>query len=214
MYSSIKAEARRLFVDSRAAFNWWRREWAAPSAPAVKRRVLKRHSIPGATWVESGTYRGDTTAFLARLAGSVVSIEPDAHLYAKATRRFANDDRIKLVKGTSEEVLEEVLQALEGPVCFWLDGHFSGAGTHQSDVDTPIAWELEAIARQLPSLQPICVLVDDFREFSPVPSSGKSNYPTRQSLVEWAATSNLAWSVEHDIFIATTQVVDGHLPCE
>jgi hypothetical protein len=210
MYESIKAEARRFLVDSREALRWWRRDWAAPAAPTVKRRVLKRHSIPGATWVETGTYRGDTTAFLARLGGSVVSIEPDAHLQANATKRFADDDRIKLVKGTSEEVLEEVLQALAGPVCFWLDGHFSGAGTYRSDIDTPITQELDTIARQLPRLQPICVLVDDFREFSPVPSSGQSTYPTRQSLVEWAVANNLAWSVEHDIFIATTQSIDEH----
>lgn len=212
MYQSVKAEARQLFVDSRAAFRWWRREWAAPAAPAVKRRVLKRYSIPGATWVETGTYRGDTTAFLARLGASVVSLEPDPDLFANARRRFALNGRISLINGTSEEALESVVEDLNGPVCFWLDGHFSGAGTYQSGNDTPIAWELDVIARRIPTLQAVSVLVDDFREFPSVSSLKGSTYPTRQSLVEWAVVNDLAWSVEHDIFIATTQSLDGHSP--
>lgn len=210
MYEPIKANARRLFVDSRAALQWWRREWASPAAPSVKRRVLKRHSIPGATWVETGTYRGDTTAFLSRLGQGVVSIEPDLQLYVGASKRFANDERIRLINGTSQEVLEAVLQTLAGPVCFWLDGHFSGPGTYRSDHDTPIEFELDAIARRLSSLQPVCVLVDDFREFPPASAPGVSSYPTRHSLVEWAVANDLAWSVEHDIFIATSQTIDGH----
>lgn len=209
-YESVKAEARRLLVDNRAALQWWRRRWAAPSAPAVKRRVLARHCIPGATWVETGTYRGDTTAFLARLGESVISIEPDAQLHASATARFAGNPRVRLVRGTSEEVFDDVVADLSGPVCFWLDGHFSGNGTHQADADTPITWELEVIGRRIGSLRPLAVLVDDFREFPTGPSRGTSSYPTRQSLVEWASTHGLAWTVEHDIFAASTQGVDCH----
>jgi len=47
---------------------WRQRGYAAPSPPHVKHALLLRVGMPEETWIETGTYLGDTTALLARRA--------------------------------------------------------------------------------------------------------------------------------------------------
>ena len=52
----------RLFraLKSRSAFKAWKaRDYAAPSPGAVKEAVFRRCNLPGATWIETGTKRGE-----------------------------------------------------------------------------------------------------------------------------------------------------------
>ena len=206
----IGPHLRAQLTNGRAWLHWRQRQWAAPSTPSVKRGVLARHYIPGSAWVETGTYRGDTTAFLARLAPRVISLEPDDVLYRQARLRFEADSRVVLLNGTSESVFEQAVRSVSGPACFWLDGHYSGPGTHLAAEETPVLWELDVISRHLSRLGRVAVLVDDFREFPPRSRRQEdSRYPTREALVEWAVKHDLDWTVEHDIFIATSGPVGG-----
>ena len=177
---------------------WATRDYSMPAPAHVKRLVLARYD-QGGTWVETGTFLGDTTAFLARGNRQVVSIEPSADLAEQAQKRFANSPHVQIIKGTSEEVLEDLISELTGPVSFWLDGHFSQGPTFQGSLDTPIIEELDAIGRHLDHLHPISVLVDDVRCFDPLVDSG---YPHRRVLTEWAEKEQLNWCIEHDIFVA------------
>lgn len=206
----LRVNLRALLINARSLREWRGRQWAPPSAPLAKRGVLARHNVTSATWVETGTYRGDTTAFLATLAPLVISIEPDEKLFGEARQRFVGNRRIELLHGTSESLLEGVVSSLSGPVCFWLDGHYSGPGTFRARDDTPILWELDVISRHLDRLGPTTVLIDDFREF-PSRSSMRANsrYPARELLVEWAAAHGLFWTVEHDAFIAVSEPGDA-----
>ena len=201
------SHARSFWVDYRGRISWRLHGWDVPASPPAKRAVLKRYSLPDATWVETGTYRGDTTAFLANLSASAISLEPDDALFEKVRIRFAKEARIKILHGTSEALFAQVVENLQGPACFWLDGHYSGPGTHQSLTKTPISHELAVIAANLEELLPVVVLVDDFREF-PADAIGKadSEYPTKGFLVKWAQENNLCWTVEHDIFIAYSEL--------
>ncbi len=205
MRHRIGTHLRAQVTNGRGWLRWRRGQWSAPSAPSVKRAVLARHYIQGSTWIETGTYRGDTTAYLAKLAPRVVSIEPDDVLYRGAKRRFEGDGRVSLIHGTSESAFEEAVRSISGPACFWLDGHYSGPGTYLADDETPILWELDVIARHLGRLKRVVVLIDDFREF-PSRSSDRAafRYPSRDTLVEWATAHDLGWTVEHDIFVATS----------
>jgi hypothetical protein len=201
----IGTHLRAQVTNGRDWLRWRRGQWSAPSAPSVKRAVLARHYVQGSTWVETGTYRGDTTAYLAKLAPHVISIEPDDVLYREARRRFEGVSRVTLIHGTSEGAFEEAVLSISGPACFWLDGHYSGPGTHLADLVTPILWELDVIGRHLGRLEQVAVLIDDFREFPSRSSDrGASRYPDREVLVEWAVMHGLDWTVEHDIFIATS----------
>jgi hypothetical protein len=74
-------------------------------------------------------------------------------------------------------VLPGVLQQLERPALFWLDGHYSGGITAQADRHTPIVQELIHI---FSSASPgHVVLVDDARCFGTDPQ-----YPTLPRLRE------------------------------
>jgi len=191
-------EARR---QAKEIARWRERGFAAPSPAFVKREVLSRHNLPDATWVETGTFQGDTTAFLALRARRVVSIEPEPKLFAAAKRRFEGNGRVEIRNGLSETVLPEVLHTLTGNVCFWLDGHYSAGITHKGPLDTPIVEELLQIGRHLKSWSAASVLVDDVRCFEPTHPDFR-DYPDRNHLTHWAEEHGLTWAIEHDIFIA------------
>ena len=180
---------------------WRRRRYAAPSPNFVKRHVLLRNGLTDATWVETGTYRGDTTAALARVARRVVSLEPAADLFAAAQARFRTVPNVELLNAASEEAFPRLLPQLADAVCFWLDGHFSGGPTFKGPSDTPILAELAAIGENLHRWEAAVVLIDDLRLFTGgVHVYGP--YPPLDDLVAWAAHNGLAWHIEHDIFVA------------
>lgn len=192
---------RRLLSEFRDLHDWRHRGWAAPSPDFIKRDVLLRHGWPEATWVETGTYHGDTTARLAAAARRVISLEPAEGLYRAAQQRFAGMPQVELLNATSEQAFPTLLPRLEGGVCFWLDGHFSGGATFRGPSDTPILEELAAIGGHLARWPRVVVLVDDLRLFTgAVHDYGP--YPPLSALVDWAARQSLPWHIEHDIFIA------------
>jgi hypothetical protein len=181
--------------------DWADREFAAPSPHLVKQRVLLRNSLHDATWVESGTFMGDTTSVLSKVAKMVYSIEPEPTLFSKAEQKFRNTSNVKIIKGLSEDVFLELLATIGGNVCFWLDGHYSAGVTFKGPQDTPIMDELTAIGRNIAQMGKIVVMVDDVRCFDPR-NPEFSAYPPVDFLVDWARKHNLTWHIEHDIFIA------------
>jgi hypothetical protein len=185
----------------RAYEEWRSRDFDAPSPSFVKRARLLKNGIPRATWVETGTYLGDTTDVLSRNASHVYSIEPEPSLYRSAVKRFVGRTNVTILNGTSEDVFPTLLPKLAGDVCFWLDGHFSGEGTHRGPNDTPITRELEVISQYLPHFGAVVVMVDDVRHFTgKVHSYG--SYPNLESVGNWATLNGLAWTVEHDMLVA------------
>ena len=68
----------------------------------MKIEVLKRYSIPNMTWVETGTWMGDTTSALSAMAFHVHTIEPQLDFMNLATIRFENVGTVSLHVGTSE----------------------------------------------------------------------------------------------------------------
>lgn len=194
--------ARRLARRQRKELaDWACRGYAAPSPAFVKRQVLLRHGAPRSTWIETGTFEGDTTAFLAQHAAKVISIEPEPRLYAAVVERFRGQPTVELQHGLSEDVLPRVLPQLKGNVSFWLDGHYSAGFTHKGPIDTPIVDELNAIGPAIAGWDKVAVLVDDVRCFEPTDPEFK-DYPDRSFLVRWAESHKLVWMIEHDIFVA------------
>lgn len=191
-----------------AFVEWHGRQYAAPSPHYIKQTVLLRSATPDATWVETGTYMGDTTQLLAQHARRVYSIEPEPTLYENAVRRFAAMPQVQIIKGLSEEVFPALLPELQGDVNFWLDGHYSAGATFKGPKDTPITEELASIAAHLPRLGQVCVLVDDIRLFDSE-DPAFADYPALDHLVDWARQNRLAWRIEHDIFMARTIATPG-----
>lgn len=180
---------------------WDKRDFAAPSPHFIKQRVLLRNGLPSATWVETGTYMGETTRVLSKVASMVYSVEPEPKLFARADQLFRDTANVKILNGTSESVFPGLLSKLSGDVCFWLDGHYSAGLTFKGEKDTPIIEELAAISESLGRMGKVVVLIDDIRCFNPkLPEF--ASYPPIDFLVDWARKHKMSWHIEHDIFVA------------
>lgn len=181
----------------------WRKDgFTTPLPTDAKRSVLSRYGLHGGTWVETGTYLGDTTAFLAGFADRVITLEPAKEIFDRASARFADNSRVEVLNTSSEEAFAELIPSLSGDVSFWLDGHYSGGPTFQGGLDCPLKVELAEIAKNLKRFANVAVLVDDIRLCGPAANTDYSGYPTLDELVDWARDNKLKWLIEHDIFVA------------
>lgn len=171
----------------------------------MKQTVLLRNGLPNATWVETGTFLGQTTEVLSKNGALVYSIEPEPTLYANAATYFKSFPNVEILEGLSEEVFPELLPTLSGDINFWLDGHYSEGITHKSPQDAPILDELANISKNLTHFKKVCVMIDDVRCFHPERSKAYSAYPLLNELVVWADQNSLGWHIGHDIFIAKSK---------
>ena len=183
---------------------WGKRAYAAPSPHFIKQTVLLRNALPNATWIETGTYLGQTTKELSKNGVFVYSIEPEPTLYSNAAAYFKSYPNVEILNGLSEEVFPSLLPKLSGDINFWLDGHYSAGITHKGPQDTPILDELAHISKNLNHFGKVCIMIDDIRCFNPELDE-YSSYPTLNVLVEWANQNSLSWNIEHDIFIAKSK---------
>lgn len=178
----------------------WRKRGYSDNAPQfVKEAILQKYAIEDATWVETGTFMGATTRFLAELSPEVHTVEPAKKLFKRATRKFSGT-HVNVLNGTSEDIFPDLLPTLEGNICFWLDGHYSAGQTFKGDTDCPVEDELNAIEASLGNFDNISILIDDVRCFLSQ-STDYSDYPSIDYLVDWARSHDFDWRIEQDIFI-------------
>jgi SAM-dependent methyltransferase len=137
-----------------------------PPTPEEKRNHLlgllqaRGHRL----FVESGTYLGDTVAFLRPHVERIVTVEVEPKLHADAVRRFAGDDGIDVILGDALEVVPAIARELDRPALIWLDGHFSGGVTGQGEYVEPAPAILDAFAVAPPPAGST-IIVDDLRMF-------------------------------------------------
>ena len=198
---------RRSVARSLALYRWKAESFALPAPHFVKQSVLERHGIPRAPWIETGTYRGSTTAFLSASKvlkpPLVISIELSEVLYRAASEKLGHLAGIKLVCGSSEDALEVQLCSLESTsVNLWLDGHYSGGQTALvGGNETPIEHELNVIQDVAQRFDKVAVFVDDTRLFGNSLSL-QPGYPQLSLLPQWADRLRLRWHFGHDVFVA------------
>lgn len=135
---------------------------------------LKKFSIDG--FVETGTYLGDTLAYIARSGVRCTSIELSQELYKAACGRFKGYKNVNLVQGDSGQKLPELLNEIDKPVLFWLDGHYSYGVTASAETHTPVMAELKAILNH--RIKQHVILIDDARCFD-----GTNGYPYLDDLL-------------------------------
>ena len=175
---------------------WWLlRGRPVPAPPHRKRSILAEHvrDVRPTTFVETGTFRGDTVARIGPMVPRLVSIELDDVLYERARNRFRSRPNVEILHGDSAELLPEVVRTLHGSAVFWLDGHYSGGPTALGTDTTPIFSELQAI---LTSEQSHVALVDDVRLFN-----GTDGYPALDDVLEFVRglSPEVSWTIASDI---------------
>jgi hypothetical protein len=152
-------------------------------------------------FIETGTFLGDTIQSLLSEFKILYSVELSEELALRAQKRFANADNVKIISGSSDIELKAILNEVKDPVLFWLDGHYSGEFTHNTEfiktakgaLNTPVVNELKLI---LSINIPHIILIDDARLFN-----GTMDYPTIEELSKLVKTSQLKrkLSVKRDI---------------
>lgn len=161
-----------------AILHWLRSGCSGLAPHPVKLMViesyLKRFSID--SFVETGTHLGDTLGYFAKKGIGCTSIELSEQLYQAASTVFEARKNVRLVQGDSSQRLPELLEEMDKPALFWLDGHYSCGLTASAKTHTPISAELKAILNH-PIKQHV-ILIDDARYFD-----GANDYPHLDDLL-------------------------------
>jgi hypothetical protein len=152
----------------------------------VKRKVildLAKEYCLTETFVETGTFLGETVDYLKNDFKHLVSIELNDVLASRAKQRFHNNSNVQIMQGDSAVQLSSILSKIESPIVFWLDGHYSSSFniggecivTGRGAKDTPVMEELTQIKNHLRKRS--IILIDDARLFN-----GTNDYPTLKQL--------------------------------
>ena len=116
------------------------------------------------TFIETGTYLGDTTYNAATLFKHVHTIELGDDLYHAAHERFKDNSNVFVYHGDSVTVLQKIIPTLKGKFLFWLDAHHSGGITAGAERD-PLFDEIKSI--ETSGITNAIILVDDIRGWGP-----------------------------------------------
>ena len=183
---------------------WRKRDYLSNSPQFVKQKIFVKYGISCAIWIETGTFLGSTTSFLADRYPHVHSIEPGKELYNKARKIFKNQN-ITLHNDTSETILPTLLPSLQADINIWLDGHYSSGITFEGEKHCPVEDELASIKNNMSNFDAITILIADVRCFLTDAPVEYKDYPSLDYLVDWSRQHNVTWRIEHDIFIMQKQ---------
>lgn len=138
--------------------------------------VFLRDAMGLTTFVEGGTYRGDTSKWAAHNFDAVFTIENSAEMFAIAKQNLIGIPNITMLHGDTRKYLPGIV-AQNNNLIYWLDAHWSGGVTYGEFDECPIFDELAII---FGSDRNHVILIDDARLFlAPPPSPHqRKNWPT------------------------------------
>jgi hypothetical protein len=172
---SLRLLKSNLFLPA-DLLRWSKGNFSGPIPVPLKRNFIRGTGLSDAIWIETGTYKGDTSYYLSRTSKQVVTIEPEPTLFRAAKHRLRHEGKITVFEGTSEERFKDAIAISGDRINFFLDGHASGGETFESIVPTPLKFELECITQSLTNLAEAVIVVDDVR-LSRFNVSQNSGYP-------------------------------------
>lgn len=131
------------------------------------------------TFIETGTYAGDTTFVASKIFNEVHTIEIWEPLYRRAQNRFAQEPHVHLYWGDTTTQLAQTIDHSSAKRLYWLDAHSSGDGTGGIPGFSPILIELDQILNEKNDLDSV-ILIDDLRGMCHC--DGRTNLPLRMIL--------------------------------
>jgi predicted O-methyltransferase YrrM len=157
--------SRALRNEWLGALDYWRfpdarESWGGSFNGQIKRREIFAEIVRGlnpVAIVETGTFRGTTTIYLAKTGLPIYTIEQDPRLYGFARMQLRGSDNITMLKQESRAALRALLTGplravLESPIFFYLDAHWND--------DLPLLGEVETI---LAAANRAVIMIDDFQ---------------------------------------------------
>ncbi len=128
--------------------------------------LKNEYNLP--TFVETGTFQGDTSVWASQHFQKVFTVEFAKHIYESTSIIYSHVKNIEFLWGHTKEQLKLVVPQLNEPALFWLDAHWMGGGTAGENDECPLLEELQIINN---SECEHFILIDDARLFlSPPPS--------------------------------------------
>ncbi len=169
-------------VSSLEVVVWGIKGKSVPPPHNIKVKVIsdyaKRFQID--TFIETGTYLGQTIDDLEETFDKIYSVELDKVLYQNAKKMFSKNRNIEIIQGNSAVILPKLIKHLKEHSLFWLDAHYSGGITTKGSKESPILGELKAISKS--KIRGHIILVDDAREFT-----GSNSYPSIGKVKQFVA---------------------------
>jgi hypothetical protein len=114
-------------------------------------------------FVETGTNYANTIQHLMDEFDEFHSIELSTPFYNRAKTIFEKNDRVNLYHGDSTYVLPHVLEKINQPCIFFLDGHYSSEDTARGEKDVPLLEEMSSINDKF--THQCLIIIDDLRLF-------------------------------------------------
>ena len=157
-------------------------------------KYIKAHKVR--TFVETGTYYGDTLDRVSKYVDKAYSVEIEKKFYENALIRFKKNKKIELLHGDSGRKISNILGKISDRTAFWLDGHYNNIKESEIGQITPIYLELDAIYSH--NIKNHILLIDDSRLFI-----GSNGYPVLEDLKKYIykKNSNARISIHNDIII-------------
>lgn len=166
--------------------------------------AILKTSVNAKTFIETGTFKGDSIASVRPLFEELHSCELSPELYQAAKVRFEGDSSIHCHLGSSPDILRGLAKEIKDkPVMYWLDAHWCSADmVAGSESQCPLLEELEAIK---PIHQDSIVWIDDARYFMSPPTAPliSKGWPTFQQVLDKLA----ALSDVHNIVFADDTIL-------
>jgi hypothetical protein len=186
-------------LQQRHKYNTWMRKGKpVPPPDIVKQQKLvelkRRYNID--TFIETGTYFGDTTYAVRNYFKSIFTIEIQDQFFLEAKKRFQYSPHIKVVHGNSRDKLGGLSKNIGERILFWLDGHYNNSYESPENKITPIVEELEIILNH--GIKDHIILIDDARLFI-----GTNGYPALEDLRKFVfeKSKNANIQIEHDMIL-------------
>jgi DREV methyltransferase len=174
---------------------WEKNGKPSPPPHIVKQQTLQTYAqkYDLKVLVETGTYYGDMIEAMKNVFDKIYSIELSQELFERAKKRFKNQKQVELIQGDSGIELKSLMNKIDRPTLFWLDGHYSAGETAKGDKETPIFEELQHIF-DTPDLGHV-IIIDDARSFGLY-----RDYPTIEQLNDFIKLKrpNMDVSVQYD----------------
>jgi hypothetical protein len=123
---------------------------------------LKKYKTEHKIFIETGSADGDGIQS-ALNAGfeQIISIELNPSLHEKCKDRFKNHLNVKLLCGSSEILLPQVLNNLNESFILWLDAHWSGGEYIGEMMHNYLPKELNSITNLVNKFKDSPILIDD-----------------------------------------------------
>jgi hypothetical protein len=119
-------------------------------------------------FIETGTYKGETSRLAASCFETVYTIEIVPELYEYSLKKAVDENfsNIQSYLGDSLVCLPRICKQLKDPSIFFLDAHQSGPDTSNNGKWVPLMEEIDIILSNVDENTPHLFIIDDVRLFS------------------------------------------------